>query len=169
MPERRPDSVLPARPSAASAAVRPPAARRARLAALGAGAGVLVALLGAPAAALAASPTGGATAGSDPSSRAQVDPEDRGGGATVEAKGRTPEILEQIAECESGGDPEAISRDGHFRGKYQFSRETWRSVGGTGDPAAAPEDEQDRRALELFRREGLSPWPHCGRDLPETP
>lgn len=70
--------------------------------------------------------------------------------------------LERIAQCESGGNPKAVSPNGMYRGKYQFSRDTWRTVGGSGDPAAAPEREQDRRAYTLFKRAGTSPWPHCG-------
>jgi len=69
--------------------------------------------------------------------------------------------LRRIAICESGGDPTAVSADGRYRGKYQFSRATWRAMGGKGDPAAAPEAEQDARAAELLRREGSSPWPNC--------
>jgi peptidoglycan hydrolase-like protein with peptidoglycan-binding domain len=72
-------------------------------------------------------------------------------------------VLQRIAECESGGDPTAVSADGRYHGKYQFSRRTWRAVGGTGDPAAASEAEQDRRAAILYRRAGTSPWPVCGR------
>ncbi len=71
--------------------------------------------------------------------------------------------LEAIAECESGGDPTAVSASGKYRGKYQFDLETWRSVGGTGDPAKASEAEQDRRAAKLFKREGSAPWPVCGK------
>jgi hypothetical protein len=70
--------------------------------------------------------------------------------------------LEAIAQCESGGDPSAIGGGGLYRGKYQFSVETWRSVGGTGDPAAAPEAEQDRRAAALLARDGAGHWPVCG-------
>jgi lysozyme family protein len=70
-------------------------------------------------------------------------------------------VLEQIAECESGGDPEAISADGRYRGKYQFSRATWRAMGGRGDPADASEAEQDRRAAKLLARRGTAPWPNC--------
>jgi hypothetical protein len=70
--------------------------------------------------------------------------------------------LESIASCESGGDPTIVSSDGSYRGKYQFSFETWASVGGTGDPAAAPEDEQDYRAALLYSQSGSSPWPVCG-------
>src|SRR4029450_1267721 len=57
---------------------------------------------------------------------------------------RVPAILRQIAECESGGNPRAISPGGQYRGKYQFSRETWLNLGGSGDPADAPESQQDR-------------------------
>jgi hypothetical protein len=75
------------------------------------------------------------------------------GGVTV--------ILQRIAACESGGDPTAVSPGGRYRGKYQFSRATWRGVGGTGDPAQAPEAEQDRLAAKLLAQSGTSPWPNC--------
>jgi Transglycosylase-like domain/Putative peptidoglycan binding domain len=71
--------------------------------------------------------------------------------------------LQRIAECESSGNPSAISPDGQYRGKYQFSRETWRDLGGSGDPADAPEAEQDRMAALLLERSGTSAWPVCGR------
>lgn len=70
--------------------------------------------------------------------------------------------LESIASCESGGDPTAVSSDGSYRGKYQFDYGTWESMGGSGDPAAAPEAEQDYRAALLYASSGSSPWPVCG-------
>jgi hypothetical protein len=70
--------------------------------------------------------------------------------------------LEAIAQCESGGDPTAIGGGGLYRGKYQFSVSTWQAVGGSGDPAAAPEAEQDYRAALLYASSGSSPWPVCG-------
>lgn len=70
--------------------------------------------------------------------------------------------LESIAACESGGDPTAVSSDGSYRGKYQFDYGTWESVGGSGDPAVAPEAEQDYRAALLYSASGSSPWPVCG-------
>jgi hypothetical protein len=70
--------------------------------------------------------------------------------------------LESIAACESGGNPEAVSSDGSYRGKYQFDYGTWESMGGSGDPAAAPESEQDYRAALLYASSGSSPWPVCG-------
>jgi hypothetical protein len=76
--------------------------------------------------------------------------------------GVTIETLEAIASCESGGDPTVVSADGSYRGKYQFSFSTWESVGGSGDPAAASEAEQDYRAALLYASAGSSPWPVCG-------
>jgi hypothetical protein len=76
--------------------------------------------------------------------------------------GVTEATLESIASCESGGDPTAVSSDGTYRGKFQFDYGTWESVGGHGDPAAAPEAEQDYRAALLYSRSGSSPWPVCG-------
>jgi len=72
------------------------------------------------------------------------------------------ETLASIAACESGGDPTVVSSDGSYRGKYQFDFGTWESVGGSGDPAAAPEQEQDYRAALLYSQSGSSPWPVCG-------
>jgi peptidoglycan hydrolase-like protein with peptidoglycan-binding domain len=69
--------------------------------------------------------------------------------------------LTAIAQCESGGDPTAVSPSGQYRGKYQFSRATWRAMGGTGDPASAPEAEQDQRAAALLAEQGPSAWPVC--------
>ncbi|HVY78444.1 MAG TPA: transglycosylase family protein [Solirubrobacterales bacterium] len=76
--------------------------------------------------------------------------------------GVSQETLDAIAACESGGDPAAVSADGSYRGKYQFDYGTWESVGGSGDPAAAPEPEQDYRAALLYAQSGSSPWPICG-------
>jgi hypothetical protein len=82
-----------------------------------------------------------------------------GGGRGVAG---APGSLQGIAQCESGGNPRAIGGGGQYRGKYQFTVETWRSVGGSGDPAAAPEAEQDRRAAMLYSRSGTASWPNCG-------
>ncbi|HUR86106.1 MAG TPA: transglycosylase family protein [Solirubrobacteraceae bacterium] len=74
-----------------------------------------------------------------------------------------PPHLKAIAQCESGGNPRAVSAGGTYRGKYQFSYSTWRSVGGRGDPARASEAEQNRRAAKLYRTGGPGHWPVCGR------
>jgi resuscitation-promoting factor RpfB len=82
-------------------------------------------------------------------------------GTPARSRGGTSSVLERIARCESGGNPRAVSPDGRYRGKYQFSRATWRSLGGEGDPARASEAEQDRLAAKLYRQRGTAPWPSC--------
>jgi peptidoglycan hydrolase-like protein with peptidoglycan-binding domain len=80
------------------------------------------------------------------------------------ANGPAPNAtLARIAACESSGNPAAVSSTGQYRGKYQFSQQTWEEYGGTGDPAAAPEAEQDRIAAALYAARGTQPWPVCGR------
>ena len=73
----------------------------------------------------------------------------------------TSSELQKIASCESSGNPSAVSPDGTYRGKYQFSRETWRELGGSGDPASAPESLQDEMAAKLLATQGPSAWPNC--------
>jgi peptidoglycan hydrolase-like protein with peptidoglycan-binding domain len=82
-----------------------------------------------------------------------------GGGSTA---GAPSGALARIAQCESGGDPTAVSSSGTYRGKYQFTRATWRDLGGSGDPAQASEAEQDRMAAKLYAQRGSAPWPVCG-------
>jgi len=102
------------------------------------------------------------------SSRSRTTAGSSGGGAASTAGGSSgggggaSAGLEAVAACESGGNPTAVSPSGRYRGKYQFDRQTWHSVGGSGDPATAPEAEQDRRAAQLQAQRGSSPWPVCG-------
>jgi peptidoglycan hydrolase-like protein with peptidoglycan-binding domain len=84
--------------------------------------------------------------------------------AATAGSGTAPNAtLARIAQCESSGNPAAVSASGQYRGKYQFSRETWAEYGGSGDPAAAPEAEQDRIAAALLAARGTQPWPVCGK------
>ncbi len=71
----------------------------------------------------------------------------------------------ELRFCESSDDYQAVSPSGEYRGAYQFDIETWQSVGGSGDPAAAPPSEQDARARALYALRGPQPWPVCGRFL----
>ncbi len=67
-----------------------------------------------------------------------------------------------IREIESGGD--YAERDNRtYRGAYQFDHDSWVEVGGQGDPAKAPSEEQDARARMLLRNRGLQPWPEPQR------
>jgi resuscitation-promoting factor RpfB len=70
-----------------------------------------------------------------------------------------------LAQCESGGRPNAVSSTGKYHGLYQFSVATWQAVGGTGLPSQASPDEQTYRAQLLYQRSGAGQWPHCGKNL----
>jgi hypothetical protein len=72
--------------------------------------------------------------------------------------------LAAIRACESGSSGGYSANTGNgFYGAYQFDLQTWQSVGGSGNPAAASPAEQDRRAAMLYAQRGSSPWPVCGR------
>ncbi len=68
-----------------------------------------------------------------------------------------------LARCESGGDPGAVNPNGHY-GLYQFSLQTWRGVGGSGNPVDASVGEQASRAQTLYNRSGAGQW-SCGSHL----
>jgi resuscitation-promoting factor RpfB len=70
-----------------------------------------------------------------------------------------------LAQCESGGRPNAVSPNGRYHGLYQFSVATWQSVGGSGVPSQAAPDEQTYRAQLLYNKAGAGQWPHCGPRL----
>jgi hypothetical protein len=70
--------------------------------------------------------------------------------------------LNKVAMCESTNNTRAVSPNGVYRGLFQFDLQTWRSVGGTGDPINATRGEQEYRAVLLLRSRGTSPWPVCG-------
>jgi hypothetical protein len=82
--------------------------------------------------------------------------------AAASATTTTSAPLQAIAACESGNNAATDTGNG-FYGKYQFTQSTWQSVGGTGNPAAASEAEQDQRAAMLYSRTGAASWPVCGR------
>ena len=70
-----------------------------------------------------------------------------------------------LAQCESGGNPNAYNPAGPYYGLYQFSASTWHSVGGTGLPTDHGASEQTYRAQILYKRSGAGQWPVCGRYL----
>jgi len=84
------------------------------------------------------------------------------GAMTASVRAPAGGTLGSIRQCESGGNYATNTGNG-FYGAYQFTQSTWASVGGSGNPAAAPPAEQDRRAAMLYAREGAAPWPVCGR------
>ena len=72
-----------------------------------------------------------------------------------------------LAKCESGGNPRAVNPAGYY-GLYQFNRQSWATVGGSGLPSDASAAEQTYRAQLLYNRVGgrwQGQWPNCGRYL----
>ena len=100
--------------------------------------------------------------GSAPGPSAPAGPIPEAATSTPAPADSVPAALERIAQCESGGNPRAVSSNGLYFGKYQFSLGTWQGVGGQGNPAEAAEEEQDLRAAMLYARSGPAPWPVCG-------
>jgi len=105
----------------------------------------------------AANPTPSSPSPSSPSPSSQNEEPYTPSGDSIDAH------LARIAQCESGGNPRALSPGGTYRGMFQFLPSTWRSVGGTGDPAAASVAEQYKRARILYERSGPGQWPVCSR------
>lgn len=73
---------------------------------------------------------------------------------------RSPKAV-AVANCESGGNPRAVSASGKYRGKWQMSAGFWEAYGGlafapTAD--AATEAEQDVVAYRGWLARGWSPW-----------
>jgi Transglycosylase-like domain/G5 domain/G5-linked-Ubiquitin-like domain len=72
-----------------------------------------------------------------------------------------------VAKCESGGNPRAVNPAGYY-GLYQFNRQSWATVGGSGLPSDASAAEQTYRAQLLYNRVNgnwQGQWPNCGRYL----
>lgn len=75
------------------------------------------------------------------------------------------DVWARLAQCESGGNPRAVSANGLYHGLYQFSVGTWQAVGGSGLPSQASPAEQTKRAQILQARSGWGQWPACSRAL----
>ncbi len=69
-----------------------------------------------------------------------------------------------LANCESSGNPKAVSPAGYM-GLYQFDQRTWNANGGSGSPLDASAAQQTAIAQNLYNARGISPWPSCGPKL----
>lgn len=92
-----------------------------------------------------------------------------GGSASGGSAGTTggeagDDVWAQLAQCESGGRPETNTGNG-FYGMYQFTLETWQSLGGTGYPHEADAATQTAMAKKLQAQAGWGQWPGCADKL----
>ncbi len=87
------------------------------------------------------------------------------GGSSSSASYSGSGVWGALAQCESGGNPSAVSANGLYYGLYQFSLGTWAAVGGSGLPSQASPAEQTQRAQTLQARSGWGQWPHCAAKL----
>jgi hypothetical protein len=79
-----------------------------------------------------------------------------GGGLTLS------ERLDNIALCESGGNPQAYNPQGPWYGAWQFRRDTWdRMGGGPRDIRTYSYAQQKVVATRLAQSDGLDAWPTC--------
>lgn len=92
-----------------------------------------------------------------------------GGSASGGSAGTTggevgDDVWAQLAQCESGGNPKTNTGNG-FYGMYQFTLETWQSLGGTGYPHEADAATQTAMAKKLQAQAGWGQWPGCADKL----
>jgi Transglycosylase-like domain len=79
-------------------------------------------------------------------------------------------FLTCVRQHESGGNYQAVSPDGVYRGAYQFLQSTWdataRHIGANdqvgADPARAIPTLQDDMAWQLYQWQGPGPWAGSG-------
>lgn len=73
------------------------------------------------------------------------------------------DVWRALANCESalGND----SKSGKYHGYFQFSLQTWRGVGESGDPHTFSYEHQKAAAIRLQARSGWGQWPVCSRKL----
>jgi len=74
------------------------------------------------------------------------------------------DVWAKLAQCESGGNPATNTGNG-FYGMYQFTLETWQSLGGTGYPHEADAATQTAMAKKLQAQAGWGQWPGCSDKL----
>src|SRR5579884_3421714 len=80
------------------------------------------------------------------------------------ANAATDSVWDQIAQCESGGNWHINTGNG-FSGGLQFTPSTWRSFGGTGDPASASREQQIAVAERVLAAQGWGAWPVCSKKV----
>jgi hypothetical protein len=77
-----------------------------------------------------------------------------------------PPFLQCVVQAESGGNYQAVSPDGLYRGAFQFSQGTWNvaaQLAGLPQLVGVPPNEaskadQDTLAIALYKADGEQPW-----------
>ena len=87
-----------------------------------------------------------------------------GSAGTTGGSAGDDDVWAKLAQCESGGKPETNTGNG-FYGMYQFTLETWQSLGGTGYPHEADAATQTAMAKKLQAQAGWGQWPGCADKL----
>ena len=87
-----------------------------------------------------------------------------GGSAGTTSSEAGDDVWAKLAQCESGGNPATNTGNG-FYGMYQFTLETWQSLGGTGYPHEADAATQTAMAKKLQAQAGWGQWPGCADKL----
>lgn len=88
----------------------------------------------------------------------------------AEQYGIAPSTLQIIANCESGHNPSALSRNGLYGGLFQFATPTWQSNRKAMGLDPNPElrfnaEEAIKTAAFKIARDGVGAWPHCGKKV----
>lgn len=73
-------------------------------------------------------------------------------------------VWDKLAWCESTGNWAANTGNGYYGG-VQFSKSSWKAVGGEGLPSDASREEQIMRAEKLLAVQGWGAWPACSKKL----
>jgi LysM repeat protein len=89
-------------------------------------------------------------------------------GSLVEQAGASDGGWAALRNCESGGNYATDTGNGYY-GAYQFSLQTWQSLGMSGLPSSASPATQDAAAQQLYAEDGSAPWPVCGANLSGDP
>jgi resuscitation-promoting factor RpfA len=77
------------------------------------------------------------------------------------SSGSDPGGWAALRNCESGGNY-ATDIGNAYYGAYQFSLQTWPSLGFSGLPSNASPATQDAAAQQLYAEDGSAPWPTWG-------
>lgn len=73
-------------------------------------------------------------------------------------------VWNRLATCESNDNWSDNTGNGYYGG-LQFSQSAWQSVGGTGSPAQASQDDQIAKGKLLQARSGWRAWGACAKKL----